>query len=461
MKNFPFKILMIDDDLENLRSTQALLGHWGYESLTAPSGLAGVREFIGAPAAFPIVLLDLNMPDIGGLEVLAEIKRRRPDACVIIYSCDPMRDQLKAAIRAGADDFVLKDEGIEILRRVLETAVDRVRPSTTHDENEKAIRAAGMVGRSAALAEVARLCVRFGENRYPVLLIGETGSGKELAARAIHGISRRPFLPYNCATTTQTGLLESELFGSLRGAFTGSIGDRVGILEAAKDGTVFLDEIHHLGLGAQASLLRVLSQNTVRRVGSTGETAIHCRFVAAAKPELDPLVADGRFLHDLMFRLDVLRIEIPPLRSRLEDLEMLCEFFLAELGGKISLSASAYARLREYAFLGNVRELQSWMTALTLKHKGTVDADAIQREFGKRLRPAIAIAAPLSEVDPERTASVETMTDLERDYLEKKGKLIAEALNTAKSQREAALKLGINESSLRAFLRGRPESRSL
>jgi two-component system, NtrC family, response regulator PilR len=458
------KILMIDDDLENLQSTGELLKHWGFDFRSFSSGKLALQLFFQNPDAFPILLLDLNMPEISGLEVLHAIKEKSSDTIVIIYSCDPLRDQLKAAIRAGADDFLLKDEGIEVLNRVLLDADEKVRTrlasvnAKDSFDHQKDIQAAGMIGKSPALAEVARLCLRFQKNQYPILLLGETGTGKELAARAIHGIDRKNFFPYNCAATTQAGLIESELFGSVRGAFTGSTGDRAGILEAAKDGSVFLDEIHHLTPQSQASLLRVLSQSSVRRVGSTVETPIHCRFIAAAKPELETMSNEGKFLQDLMYRLDVLRIELPPLRERTEDIEVLAQYFLDEQNrrdslepgrGKSSFTRSAIQLLQQYPWPGNVRELRSWITTLSMKTSGTIDATNIMKEFGKRFPSPIQIAT--QEMTP--ATSAEILMNLERRYTEEKMKLISEALEHSGSQRKAAAALGINESSLRALLK--------
>jgi two-component system response regulator HydG len=312
------------------------------------------------------VVTDVRMRGIDGIQLCERLRHNRPDVPVLVITAFGSLDTAVAAIRAGAYDFLAKPFEVEELAFRLERAIQHRRLA----EEVKRLRARApepvddLLGESAALRQLRELVARVARSDAPVLVVGETGAGKELVARALHRHGARadgPFVPLNCAALPEH-LLESELFGHARGAFTDARAPRTGLLIHANGGTLFLDEIADLPFALQPKLLRALQERWVRPVGSEEEVPFDARVIAATNRDLDAAVEEGRFREDLFFRLDVLRIEVPPLRARGSDVLLLAQHFLRESASRsgkavVGLSHGAAEKLLQYAWPGNVREL--------------------------------------------------------------------------------------------------------
>ena len=359
------RILVIDDDLA-VRDTMArMLRNAGYSVETAATGEDGVTAARGN--SFDVILSDMRMPGISGLEVLQRLRDQRVDSAFIVMTGFGTVDTAVEAMKLGAVDFVqkpfLRDE---LLMRV-RSAADRRQLARQVDLLQRQIRGNApldqLIGDSEPMLKVKDLISRAAAAGGTVLITGETGTGKELVARAIHAGSPRAaksFVALNCAALTDS-LLENELFGHARGAFTGAAAARAGLIEHANGGTLFLDEIGTMAAGLQAKLLRALESGEVRRIGENDARRVDVRFVAATNTDLQAAVDCGLFRSDLFYRLNVHRIHLPPLRERRGDLERLLEFFLDRFGpaaGVTGVTDAARAALMAYDYPGNVRQLE-------------------------------------------------------------------------------------------------------
>jgi two-component system, NtrC family, response regulator HydG len=359
------RILVIDDDQAVRESMTRMLRGAGYTVETAESGEEGVAAARGN--AFDVILSDLRMPGISGLDVLKRLRDHRVDSAFIVMTGFGTVDTAVEAMKLGAVDFVqkpfLRDE---LLMRVRSVA-ERRQLARQVDLLQRQMRSTGtldaLVGDSDSMGRVKELIVRAATVPGTVLITGETGTGKELVARAVHASSpraTRPFVALNCAALTDT-LLENELFGHARGAFTGAAGARAGLVEHAHTGTLFLDEIGTMSAGVQAKLLRALEAGEVRRIGENDPRRVDVRFVAATNADLQGAVDSGAFRSDLFYRLNVHRIHLPPLRERPGDVERLLDFFLEKYGsgaGVTAIGTAARAALVRYDYPGNVRQLE-------------------------------------------------------------------------------------------------------
>jgi two-component system response regulator HydG len=358
------RVLVVDDDHEMCELLRSQLGRRGFEVLTH----GGADEALARLAAEELdaVVTDVRMRGLDGIQLCEHIRQNRPDVPVLVITAFGSLDTAVAAIRAGAHDFLAKPFEVEELAFRLERAIQHRRLA----EEVKRLRARALVpvdelaGESVALRQLRELVARVAGSEAPVLVIGESGSGKERVARALHRLGPRPegpFVALNCAALPEH-LLESELFGHARGAFTDAHSARSGLLVHANGGTLFLDEIAELPLPLQPKLLRALQERRVRPVGGEEEVAFDARIVAATNRDLDAAVEEGRFREDLFFRLDVLRVEVPPLRARGSDVLLLAQHFLRECAARsgkavVGLSHGAAEKLLQYAWPGNVREL--------------------------------------------------------------------------------------------------------
>ncbi len=360
------KILVVDDEPSMRQYLELLLSRAGYEVLTAP-GLTQARELLGT-GQVDLVVSDMRLGKDSGLEVLKHARSRESPPEVILITAYGTPASAVEAMRQGAYDYICKPFDNEELKLLVQKALEK---RNLRQENQQlwqslSEHSLSMVGRSAAMENVRALVRKVAASRSTVLIVGESGTGKELVARAIHLASPRaakPFLPVNCAALAE-GVLESELFGHVKGAFTGANSDRGGLLVSAGEGTVFLDEIGEMLPATQVKLLRVLQERKVKPVGSTAEVPFEARLLAATNKRLDEEVRAGRFREDLFYRLNVITIELPPLRDRAEDIPELAEFFLSRLAEDLGrpglrFSADALAVLRSYPFPGNVRQLQN------------------------------------------------------------------------------------------------------
>jgi len=360
------KILVVDDEPSMRQYLEVLLVRSGYEVLTAP-GVPQAREALGT-GQVDLVVSDMRLGKESGLEVLKHARARESAPEVILITAYGTPASAVEAMRQGAYDYICKPFDNEELKLLVQKALEK---RTLRQENQQlwaslSEHSLSMVGRSAAMESVRGLVRKVAASRSTVLIVGESGTGKELVARAIHLASPRagrPFLPVNCAALAE-GVLESELFGHVKGAFTGAANDRAGLLVSAGAGTVFLDEIGEMLPATQVKLLRVLQERKVKPVGSTAEVPFEARLLAATNKRLDQEVKAGRFREDLFYRLNVITIELPPLRERAEDIPELAEFFLSRLAEDLGrpglgFSNEGLAVLRSYAFPGNVRQLQN------------------------------------------------------------------------------------------------------
>jgi two-component system response regulator HydG len=361
------RILVVDDQ-RNMRATTALLlRDAGYAVVEAEDGAAAVARVGTEP--FDVVLTDVRMGSVDGMEVLRATLEAAPTTQVIVMTAYGTIEAAVEAIRRGAYDYIAKPfQEAELLVRVAK-AVDKRRllgeVSLLRRDFQARYGLDHIVGRSAVLRELLDRVVRVAPTDATVLVTGESGTGKELVARALHTASRRadkPFVPVNCAAITET-LLESELFGHARGAFTGATRARRGLFEEASGGTLFIDEIGETAPGSQAKLLRAIQEGEIRRVGESLPVKVNVRVIAATNQNLKAAVAEKRFREDLYYRLNVVPLRIPPLRERREDVPILAQHFLERYakrtGERKTLSSGAVQKLIEYPWPGNVRELEN------------------------------------------------------------------------------------------------------
>ena len=358
-------VLVVDDDDAILEMVEDLLTDAGFSVRTANSAEAALE--LAREHECDVVLTDIQMPGMDGIQLLAELRTIRPETPVVLMTAFGSIRSAVAAMRAGALDYVTKPFESEALLVALERALER---HELEEENrllrgavERSSSFGELVGKSAAMNEIYAVIRRISNSRSNVLITGESGTGKEVVARTIHLTGARkekPFIPINC-TAMPEGLLESELFGHVRGAFTGAHASKRGLFEAAQGGTLFLDEIGDMPPALQAKLLRVLQEREVRRVGGTETIKIDARIIAATNLNLDVELDEGRFRRDLFYRLNVIPIRIPPLRERAEDIPVLAEAFLRRHADDEHhrFTEQAMRKLRGAPWPGNARELEN------------------------------------------------------------------------------------------------------
>jgi DNA-binding NtrC family response regulator len=379
------KHLLIVDDEGALRSAIAeRLADHGFAVEQAGSGEEALQRL--ADFAFDILITDLRLPGIGGREVLDAALERYPDIiAIVITGYGTVKDAVEA-IKQGAADFITKPFQFDALLHVLRSAVEQRRLKSENaylrSQLEERYRIDGLVGRSRVMRDLFQLLETVAATSSTVLITGETGTGKELAARAIHHNSPRRsnrFVALNCSAIPET-LLEAELFGHTRGAFTGAVGTRQGRVEQAHKGTLFLDEVGTMSPSLQAKLLRVLQEREFERVGDSHTIKIDVRVIAATHSDLAKMVAEGTFREDLFYRLNVLPVQLPPLRERREDIPLLVQHFLQRLAadsgrGAMTVSQEAMRRLMAYRWPGNVRQLENTVERAVAFSQGRTSID--------------------------------------------------------------------------------------
>jgi len=372
------RILVADDDATLRALLLDVLEEAGHVVELAEDGQAALAAV--ASRDFDVVLLDLNMPRVSGLSVLSALPSLHTDAQFVVLTAFGTVESAVEAMKLGAYDFLRKPFDQEELLRIVGRAWEELTLRRELDRVRSSARDSGLrnlVGRTPAMEQVYRLIERVAPTRATVLVTGETGTGKELVARAIHDLSPRASRPYvvvNCSAIPST-LLEAELFGHTKGSFTGAVTSRRGLVEEAEGGTLFLDEISTLSEDVQVKLLRLLQERRVQRVGSNSPTAVDFRLVAATNKDLASQVADGKFREDLYFRLDVFPIHVPPLRERWDDIPLLTSHFLSRYGEEHGLepprlSPETLARMMAYDWPGNVRELENFIERSVIMYPG-------------------------------------------------------------------------------------------
>jgi len=401
------KSLLIVDDEKVLRESLAeLLSEEGYEVLQAANGKEAQEQVLQRPV--DLVLSDVRMPEMDGIELLGHLRKIVPQTPVIMMTAFGAVENAVAAMRSGAYDYLLKPAQFDDVLLKVERALEYSEMSRSQKVVTEQLAADStfhnLVGHSHAMSRLFETVKKLSTVKSNVLIVGESGTGKELFARAIHynGITReKPFIAVNCGAIPET-LIESELFGHRRGAFTGAIRDKVGYFEAANNGTIFLDEISTLPLSVQSSLLRVLEERVVVPVGDTRPRPIEVRVIAASNQDLDKMVADKSFREDLLFRLNVVKITLPPLRSRREDIPLLVHHFLDKYTRAMNkrvlgLTNGAMRALLNHEWRGNVRELENVIERAVIfaenRHIGVEDmpfsTEGISDETSEDLKEAL------------------------------------------------------------------------
>ncbi|HXJ05380.1 MAG TPA: sigma-54 dependent transcriptional regulator [Candidatus Acidoferrum sp.] len=448
------RILIVDDEPHMRRILASALSLDRHVSMEA-GGLAEARAHLGAED-FDVVFTDQKMGDGEGLDVLAAVREADPTLSVVFLTAFATIELAVKSMKEGAFDFVTKPFQPEVIRAAAKRACER---TTLLRENDLLRETVGRLegsseifGNSVAMDKVRELIARVARTNAPVLILGETGTGKELVARAVHRNSPRspkPFIALNCAALPPT-LLESELFGHERGAFTGADRSRGGLFEAAHEGTLFLDEIGEMPLEAQAKLLRVLTDGQVVRIGSTRPRQVDVRVIAATHRDLQQRMRDGIFREDLYYRLAVVPIPVPPLRDHPEDIPTLCELFLQQASRdlkvpKHDLSSAALKYLMNYSFPGNIRELRNLIErACILAMSKQIELESFPVADSRRKLDTPDGAAPRNWVDflPESVQLREFLSGAEKTLIERALK------ETGGAQAEAARRLGLSRSDL-------------
>jgi len=438
-------VLLVDDDAVFRQVTAGELRRLGFEVATAASGTEGVRK--ASEVEPDVVLLDLRLPDIGGLDVLKILREASPGSEVVMLTGHGSIDTAIESIRAGAFDYVVKPcplGELEVrIQRAIERRTLRRRASLLERGLTPADPGGSFVGESPRFRQVLQLVNLVAAGDSTVLITGETGSGKEVVAKLIHARSARRFRPFvvvECAAL-QESLLQSELFGHERGAFTGADRAKPGLFEVAHGGTIFLDEIGEVSLATQVKLLRVLDTSTFRHVGGTAEIRVDVRVLAATNRDLPSMARQGLFREDLFYRLSTIAVALPPLRERREDIDLLARHFVGRLnerfGVERQIAESTLHVLRGHHWPGNVRELSHAIEAAMV----VCDGREIRPEhLPNALRDALPQPVPIGRSPAE--GPLPTLEELERSHIEA-------ALRAAGGRRsETARILGISERNL-------------
>jgi two-component system, NtrC family, response regulator PilR len=450
----PPRILVVDDERSMRELLAIVLRREGYEVLLAENGRAAVDTLEREPV--DLLISDIKMPDLSGVEVLRAAKKIDQDILGIMITAFASTDSAVEAMRLGACDYLSKPFDIDLLKMKVR---EKIENRQLRQENVLLKRTLGlshqfsnMIGRSEAMLDVFKMIETVARTNSTILLTGESGTGKGLVAQAIHFNSLRrekPIVALNCGAMPEN-LLESELFGHMRGAFTGADANKKGLLEVAEKGTVFLDEIGEMTAVMQVKLLRVLQERRFRRVGGLEELTADIRVVAATNQDLNKLVSEGRFREDLFYRINVIPIVLPPLRDRREDIPLLAEHFLAkyteQMGKSISgISQEAMDLLVEHDWPGNIRELENVLErAVALEGTPAILAESLPTS----VRGDGARAAASVEALPEGGMDLEAhVKEIERGY-------IAQALQRSDGvQVKAAELLGMSFRSFRYYVK--------
>lgn len=393
------RILIVDDEADLRELLEITLIKMGLDIDSAPT-LAVARDYL-AKTEYALVLTDMRLPDGLGIELVHEVTAQYKDTPIAVITAFGSADNAVVALKAGAFDYLSKPVGLEQLRVMVRSALRISQSDGTQTSSQKVIAPAALrlMGQSEAMQGLRAQIARLARSMAPVAISGESGSGKELAARDIHAQSARsdkPFVAVNCGAIPEA-LMEAEFFGYRKGAFTGAADDRDGFFQAANGGTLLLDEVADLPLAMQVKLLRAIQERRVRKVGATVEEPVDVRIVSATHQNLHECVGKGSFRQDLYYRLNVIELNLPPLRERLDDIGLLAQAILTRLGGgHTTLTPAALDALRSYSFPGNVRELENILErALAFANDGVIEV----MDLALKASPSIKIFAPSSSAE--------------------------------------------------------------
>ena len=415
-------LLLVEDEAPLRQAIAEQLADRGYHVEQAESGEAAIARL--ADFAFDIIVTDLRLPGVDGSAVIEAAVARYPEIiAIVVTGYGTVKDAVEA-IKRGASDFVSKPFQIDELLHVLGSSVEQRRLKSENAylraQLEERYRFEGVIGKSRPMARLFQLLETVAPTNSTILITGETGSGKEVVARAIHHNSPRRvhrFVALNCSAIPET-LLEAELFGHVRGAFTGAIGNRQGRLEQAHKGTLFLDEVGTMSAGLQMKLLRVLQEREFERVGDSHTTKVDVRVIAATNSDLMRMVAEGQFREDLFYRLNVIPVQLPPLRERKEDIPLLVQHFLETLrpGATVTVSQDAMRRLMSFLWPGNVRQLENAIERAVALSAGRtqIDVGDLPTEVQQAQETALTTAVTLPEDGLDLDVFI---ADIERDLI--------------------------------------------
>jgi two-component system response regulator PilR (NtrC family) len=460
------RILVVDDERSMREMLAILLKREGHEVAVAENGRTAIDLLNQRP--FDLVVSDARMPDLDGLEVLRHARSINPSVIAIMITAYGSPDLLRGVAQLGVNDYVEKPFNTEVLRFRIRKELDRKRLQQENVLLKRAMHSANqfsnIIGNSSSMQQVFELVETIAPTGSTVLITGESGTGKELVARAIHvrsPRSDRPFVAVNCGALTET-LLDSELFGHMRGAFTGADGNRKGLIEVADKGTIFLDEIGEMSPMLQVKILRVLQERKFRRVGGTEEVDADIRIIAATNRDLGKMVAEGQFREDLYYRINVIPVRLPPLRERDEDVSLLAEHFVAKFAAQMNkpvqgISGTAMACLRVHTWPGNVRELENAMErAVALERTPSVLPESLPEAMrgGAPAPSTVSIAAIAAAGAAEPRELPEEGFDLEQHVQHLEREYIAEALRRSGGVKvKAAELLGMSFRSFRYYMK--------
>lgn len=443
------KILIVDDERSMRDVLSIMLKRAGYAVTVATDAEEAIAEI--GKEIFDLIITDLRMPKGSGLDVLKAVKASSPDTVVLVITAFASTESAVEAMKQGAYDFLTKPFQVDEVHFIIKNALEKRRLSTENVllKREMASQSsfARIIGQSEAMQKVFDIVRKVADTRSNVLICGESGTGKELIARAIHYHSSRsqfPFVTVNCSALPET-LLESELFGHMKGSFTGAIANKAGLFEVANGGTVFLDEIGETTQATQVKLLRVIQEREFRRVGGNQDVKVDVRIIAATNRDLEKAVAEGAFREDLYYRLDVIPIRLPPLRERTGDIPLLAQHFLTEMSRESgrttpSLTPEAMRLLQSHEWRGNVRELENLIERVVAFYSGTPISEEDIRSWTHRPSAPQPYA---TDLPPEGLDLENFINTIEKD-------LLLKALERAKwVKKKAARLLHLNTRSFR------------
>jgi DNA-binding NtrC family response regulator len=457
------RICVVDDDLQMRNVLERTLVRAGHKVVTCESAEESLRSLSDEQQRIDVVISDMRMPEMDGLQLLERLRGDWPDVPAIMLTADDSAQVAVRALRGGAYDYLTKpiespDQLLLTVARAISHGRLLARTKQLQRQLDLGDRWSGVVGNAPAMRDVFRLVESVAPTDATILLRGESGTGKELLARAIHSRSRRagrPFIAINSSSLTDT-LLESELFGHVRGAFTGASTSRVGLFEEASGGTLFLDEIGDISPNLQVRLLRVLQEGEIKPVGASDNRKVDVRVVAATNRDLEAAVRAGQFRQDLYYRLDVVPIQLPPLRHRRQDIVLLAQHFVRAYAkkhgkGATGLAPDAVDVLTAHDWPGNIRELENVIQYGVIVAPGPVLTAADLRVLGRGeapLSPAAPPAAPPPETDvPFAEAKISAVNAFERRYVD----LLLERVGG--NVTEAARRAGLDKANFRRLMR--------
>jgi len=417
------KILVVDDELSMREFLSILLEREGYDVTVAASAAEALRMM--ESALFDLVLSDVNMPGLSGIELLARIKEKSPETSVLMLTAFSAAEQAVEAMKLGAYDYIGKPFKNEEIKQLVKNALEkqglkRENVLLKKDASERDS-FCGIIGKSQKMRELFDMIQKVAASQSSVLILGESGTGKELVARSIHTCSLRKskqFVAVNCGAIPEN-LIESELFGHKKGAFTGAVSDRPGLFEQAEGGTLFLDEIGELPLLMQTKLLRVLQEREFKRVGDAQTRKADVRIISASNRDLESQVRDGSFREDLFYRLNVVQLVVPPLRERIEDIPLLVEFFCRkyQVSGQnkhVSVTPGALKALMNHPFPGNIRELENCIERSLIIDPAVISEASLPKQLLVSKMPCLTANCDI----PESGMMLEPLLEeLEKKYL--------------------------------------------